>query len=270
MTPHELQGSISYFATMAHQPLAGRFSDYFVTDNPRRSSDPIYSKEKKFHLDTQTTGCCGGGHHGCGCGCKTCNCQLTLHKDESNLEAYGGEGGRRGMLDQDVDLPDHASRFASSSASVRTGGSRSLTDSSFVNSFEVRDHFGGHHPASARIHHDGYTSEEHEDGHDAWPNYISSGQAAIHEDSSGMVIPGWLDDSTLALRGSESDLGQRSLLNSEYELSFHQPSATQSQVLTGAGATFNHVRHHFLVQPLRLSPECRHSTYTAVCAHCMH
>jgi len=178
------------------------------------------------------------------------------------------------MPSPDVDLPDYASRFDSSSTSARTDESRSLSNGSFDNSFEARDHFGGHHTATANINGTGQQfSEEDEDGHHAWPLFVSPDLSAFEEDdSSGMVIPGLMDDSTLALRGSVSDIGERSLLNSEYESSFTQPSAPASQVLAGTGEAFEHHQHHqhhFIVRPLRLAPECRHSINNPICGRCV-
>ncbi|KIW63170.1 hypothetical protein PV04_10036 [Phialophora macrospora] len=174
----------------------------------------------------------------------------------------------------DVDPPDRTSRFDSSSSSPRTDFSRFSSDGSLDGSLDARGHFGGHHAASVYINGTGHqfaASEEEEDGHLAWADFISPPDSLDHisfeQDSSGMVIPGLLDDSALAARGSGIGIDDRSLLNSEYESSFAQPSATASQVLTGVGTAF---ANHFLVRPLRLTPECRHSSNTPICARCMH
>jgi hypothetical protein len=144
---------------------------------------------------------------------------------------------------------------------------------------QARGHFGGHHAASVYINGTGHQfatdEEEEEDDRHPWADFISPPDSLDHisfeQDSSGMVIPGLLDDSALAARGSGIGIGigidDRSILNSEYESSFVQPSATASQVLTGVGAAF---ANHFVVRPLRLTPECRHSNSTPSCARCMH
>jgi len=147
-----------------------------------------------------------------------------------------------------------------------------VSNGSFDNSFEARGHFGGHHVASTTINGIGHqfaATEEEEDGHDAWRLFVSPANSLDHlsfdEDSSGMVIPGLMDDSTLAAHGSGIDIDERSILSSDYESSFVQPSATASEVLPGIGAAF---QHHFLVRPLRLTPECRHTINTPICARC--
>ena len=267
---------------MTGQSLSRLTLDEFTTDSrPRRSSDPLYLiKRNKHHDNDNTSGTCrcGGEHHGCGCGCKTCGCRLIHFKDESNSEAYGGEGGRRqGVPGPGVDLPDRGSRFDLSSSSVGTAGS--LNNGSFDNSYEARGHFDGHHMASANINGVGNqfsASEDEDDGENAWRNFISPNNSLDHlylenEDSSGMIMPGIMDGSMLAARGSSIEVGERSLLNSEYESSFTQPSATASQTLTGAGAAFEQAYgQHFVLQPLRLTPECRHTINIPICARCLH
>jgi hypothetical protein len=202
-------------------------------------------------------------------------CRLTYFKDESNREAYGGEGGRQGMPNPGVDLPDRTSRFDSSWSSRRTDLSRFSSEGSLDGSPQARGHFGGHHAASVYINGTGdqfaTEEEEEEDDRHPWDDFISPPDSLDHisfeQDSSGMVIPGLLDDSALAARGSGIGIDDRSILNSEYESSFIQPSATASQVLTGVGTAF---ANHFVGRPLRLTPECRHSSSTPICARCMH
>ena len=242
----------------------------------RGATDPgIVVKSNNNH--TTSGGCCsGGGHHGCGCGCKGCMCRLTLVK-ESNPGAYPGEGGRQGMPSPDIDLPNHASSFDSSLASVRTDDSRSQSEGSFNNSYEAQGHLDGHHTASAYVTGAGNqfaAFEEEEDGHNVWEHFVNPSDSldrayvpTEEEDSSGMIITGEMDDSTDALRGSDIILDDRVLLTSEYESSWVPPSATASQILPGVGAAFG---QHFLIHPLRLSPECRHSINHSICANCVH
>ncbi|KAJ9614259.1 hypothetical protein H2200_002395 [Cladophialophora chaetospira] len=197
-------------------------------------------------------------------------------KEKANRAEYPGEGGRQFVPRPEVDLLNRASSLGTSPASVRTDDSRFLSDESFDNSYEVNGQFNGHHTAGVNITGIGHQfagSEEEEDGHHAWPLFISPTNSLAHiphedDDSSGMVIPGLeMDDSTLAMRGSDANYDQRSVLSSEYETSFVQPSPTASQVLTGAGTAFE---NFFLVRPLRLTPDCRHSINNPICAHCMH
>ena len=42
-----------------------------------------------------SSGCCGDC--GCGCGCKKCFCRIQTNVNESNREAYGGEGTLQGI-----------------------------------------------------------------------------------------------------------------------------------------------------------------------------
>ncbi|OCT46187.1 hypothetical protein CLCR_01333 [Cladophialophora carrionii] len=180
------------------------------------------------------------------------------------------------MPGPDVVLPDRTSRFDSSWSSPRTDISRFSSNGSLDNSIGASGHFGGHPAASLYINGMGHQfgpAEEEDDDNPRWADFISSGNSLDHmsfdQDSSGMVIPGLLDDSALATRGSGIGIAidERSILSSEYESSFPQPSATASQVLTGVGTVF---ANHFLVRPLRLTPECRHSVDRPICARYMH
>ena len=83
-----------------------------------------------------------------------------------------------------------------------------------------------------------------------------------------MVIPGLEDDSVFARR-SNSAIREQSMLRSEYETSFTQPSATVSQIIIEAGAAFDNDHNDFLVQPLRLNPDCRHGINLSDCTQCM-
>jgi len=152
-----------------------------------------------------------------------------------------------------------------------------MNGGSFDNSYEVHGQLNGHHPANFnhdRVGHVYATSEEEDDGHHAWHDFgISPVNSLDHmtfeDDSSNMVIPGLMDDSLL-VGGSSSHLSERSILRSEYERMFWQPSASTSQVIVAAGAAFDGQLNHFIDRPLPLTPECRHSINQPVIPRYMH
>ncbi|OQU96222.1 hypothetical protein CLAIMM_02332 [Cladophialophora immunda] len=226
-----------------------------------------------------------GGHHCCGCGCAACWCRLThFKKDESNREAYGGQGGHQGnMPAPGIRRPDRVSSLSFDSPSSFQS-SHTLSNGSFNNSFEVPAPLDGHHrqPAAA-VTPDGAqhaAAETDDDDPHPWFSFLERADSLDHmsfgEDSSGMFIPGLADDSTLA-RGPGSSVADRSTLSSQYESFFalqgqqqqqqQQQSTTASQNLVQVGAAFD---DHAPPRFLRLTPECRHTLHHPICARCMH
>ncbi|EXJ59448.1 uncharacterized protein A1O5_12073 [Cladophialophora psammophila CBS 110553] len=194
---------------------------------------------------------------------------VVVPTDESNREAYGGQGGRQDVPGPDAGHPDHISRFDSPS-SFESPSSPSLSNGSFDNSFEVGNPLARREAADVNSSRTQYASEPDEDERHPWTYFTERANSLDHmsfgEDSSGMVIPGLMDDSVLA-RGPGLSSDDRSILSNQYEPSFVQQSATASQVVVGAGAAFD---GQYLPRFLRLTPECRHDFHHPICARCMH
>lgn len=249
-----------------------------IDNNHRRASAPAPSTKRSKHDNTKppTGTCCSGDHHGCGCGCRSCSCRSRLIKDESNREAYSGQGGRQGIPSPENGLPDTVSRYAPSS--IGTEDSRYLNHQSFNNSFEMHDHLNNRLPArDLRLDTSGATrsryaaSEMSDDTDHPWHRFLSSADSLDPmspqgEDSSGMLIPGFETDSMLVHTPAPSN-DDRSLLSSQYEDFFTSQSTTASQLLTGTGTAFT---DQFSNQFLRLTPECRHTRTRQMCQQCMH
>jgi len=234
---------------------------------PRRRSAPVV-RGIPNHQNIKSTvySCCSGGHiHGCGCDCPGCSCRSVPFKNESNRNAYNGEGG--------VPIPgtyrSDYSTGASSLNSEDSGLSRELE-----NSYEAEDPLNDwlatedlhqtHRMHYALIQH--VEAAFNPDDVDESPfNYFLSpplSGSTSSEDSSGLIFENMEGISTRTDMGGSNSAFPSSL--SDYQSARLQQSMTTSQVIAGTGTSFP--ANNFLP----LTPECRHERSRHMCRHCFH
>jgi hypothetical protein len=235
---------------------------------PRRISAPVIPGTPSHQpLKSTNHTCCSGGHvHGCGCGCPSCICpRYRPFKDESNRNAYTGQGGldipRGDMSDYDM---------RASSLNSNDSDQSHLTN----NSYEVRGPINDR-LATETIHQPNYMQRataaidtataafnSDDEDEDPWPHFISPGDSPASEDFSGMMF-GNIEGSSMMIEMGGSNSGDTSSL-SNYSSAFPQHSMTISQVVAGTGTSFP--VNNFLP----LTPECRHERTRQMCRHCIH
>lgn len=228
--------------------------------NQRRASAPTTSVKRANHTNTHPSSstCCSGGHHGCGCGCRNCSCQIIPVRDESNREAYSGQGGP-GIPRSAYGFPGRASRLASS---IDTEGPGQLNN----NSYEVHDDWNERFPPGtrARNHPVDTHREQTQPNYDAasfseddhpWHHFTSRDHMSPRDELSDIFPDDIADD--ISMSPEHGGLDSRNL--SIYEALFPPSSVSASQNLIGTGTGFAGVGGGVAVdQFLSLTPEHRH------------
>lgn len=222
-----------------------------AASNQRRASAPTTTTATiKGHTNVATAGngCPTGNCHGCNCGCPTCACRTKPVQDESNREAYGRQGGRP-IPGPRPDLRDYLSPHSSS---IDTDGTCGINGESFNNSWEVHDCLNAQLTAENLARHDvqadgtrqEYVSSvlDDDENEHPWHNFVDRIDGLRHmapmaEDSSGMILPGNMDDSSIFPEGGGPNSGYASMLSS-WEASFSRQSVSPSLILTGTGTAF--------------------------------
>lgn len=230
----------------------------------RRSAVVVGGTPHHQNIKSTIYACCSGGHvHGCGCDCPGCSCRSIPFKNESNRNAYNGEGG---VPIPGTDRSDYSTR-ASSLNSNDSGLSRELE-----NSYEAEDPL---HEwlATEDIHRPNYMHDaliEHvdtafnQDDVDEFPfrHFISPGHGTASYASSSMIFENMEGSSMRTEMGGSNSAFASNL--SDYQSAWTQHSMTTSQAVACTGTSFP--VNNFLP----LTPECRHERTRQMCRHCFH
>ncbi|EXJ82544.1 hypothetical protein A1O3_06357 [Capronia epimyces CBS 606.96] len=219
--------------------------------NQRRTSTPTTTTTTTNHnaMTTSGAGCSADHCHGCNCGCRTCSCPAIPVRHESDRGAYARQRALP-IPSPHIEFHDCLSPCLSS---IGTDDACGLNGESFNNSWEVHDYFNARLTArnltrhqstnmhADRTQHEDDDSMMDEDNENPWPDFLDRVDSLGHmspmaEDSSGMIMLGNMDDSSMLLECGGRSNGDVSA--SSRELSSSRQSVTASQILRGAGAVF--------------------------------
>lgn len=238
------------------------------TDNPggsvaRRFTVPATPRHQPIKSTNHT--CCSDGHvHGCGCDCRSCSCRYKPFKDESNRNAYNGQGGieiSRG------DMSDYSMR--ASSFNSNDSDQSHLMNNSYEVQGPLNDRLATEtirqnnymHRSTAAIEIPTTAFNSYDEDEDPWPHFISPGSSPAFDDSPGEFES--MEGSSMINWTGGSNSGDASSL-STYDSAFTRHSMTISQAVAFTGTSFP--VNNFLP----LTPDCRHERTRQMCRHCIH